>query len=177
MTNTKTIAVALMIATGAMASNANAAMMSPSQSTPVIDEMAVPDANLHVVGFGDRFKKWGRKIKRTTRKTTRKFKRSFKRTTRKTTRNFKRSFKKNTRNFKRSFKKTTRATIRTNKDFWPRAPRGYWNETKKQPGELGSTFQAPCCEDWKKLRKPRSWFRDNFNKDSLRADIQDIDLR
>ena len=162
MTNTKTLAVALMIATGATASNANAAMMSPSQSTPVIDEMAVPDANLHVVGFGDRFKKWGRKIKRTTRKTTR---------------NFKRSFKKNTRNFKRSFKKTTRATIRTNKDFWPRAPRGYWNEIKKQPGELGSTFQAPCCESWKKLRKPRSWARDTFNKDSLLADIQDVDLR
>ncbi len=126
MTNTKTLAVALMIATGATASNANAAMMSPSQSTPVIDEMAVPDANLHVVGFGDRFKKWGRKIKKTTRKTTRKF--------------------------KRSFKKTTRATIRTNKDFAPRAPRAFWNETKKLPGELGSTFQVPWRESMKDFR-------------------------
>ena len=93
MTNTKTIAVALMIVTGATASNANAAMMSPSQSTPVIDEMAVPDANLHVVGFGDRFKKWGRKIKKTTRQTTRKFTRSFKKTTRATIRSNPLSYK------------------------------------------------------------------------------------
>ena len=147
------MALALMIATGAMASNANAAMISPFQFTPVVAEMAAPNANLHVVKFGDRFKKWGRKIKKTTRKTTRKFKRSFKRTTRKTTRNF-----------KRSFKKTTRATIRTNKDFAPRAPRAFWDETKKLPGELGSNFKGvghALRENIKESRKPRSWFRDD----------------
>jgi len=58
------MALALMIATGAMASNANAAMISPFQFTPVVAEMAAPNANLHVVKFGDRFKKWGRVLAR-----------------------------------------------------------------------------------------------------------------
>ncbi len=58
------MALALMIATGAMASNANAAMISPFQFTPVVAEMAAPNANLHVVKFGDRFKKWGRALAR-----------------------------------------------------------------------------------------------------------------
>lgn len=43
------LAAALMTATGATAPNANAVMMSPSQSTPIVAEMAAPYANLRVV--------------------------------------------------------------------------------------------------------------------------------